>query len=141
MVNCASPSYLLRFGIPRSPEDLDRHQIVDYALRFGAEPATFEYRCGDGYRERPVRSVVTVNSAGAYLAACLAGLGIIQAPRVGMRASLASGALVEVLHEYPCAPMPVALVHAHGKNPPRRVRVFMSWIAQIMASQLSPGAP
>ncbi|MCU0654881.1 MAG: LysR family transcriptional regulator [Polyangiaceae bacterium] len=139
MVNCASPAYLLRFGVPRSPDELDRHQIVDYSLRFGSAPATFEYRHGDGYRERPVRSSVTVNSAGAYLAACLAGLGIIQAPRVGMRESLASGALVEVLHEFPCAPMPVAIVHNHGRNPPRRVRAVVDWIARLMAPHLEAG--
>lgn len=137
MVNCASPSYLLRFGTPRTLDELDRHQIVHYALRFGVDAPTFEYRHGGEYQERPVRSVITVNSADAYLAACLAGLGIIQSPRVGMRTHLASGALIEILHEYPCSPMPVTLVHGHGRNPPRRVRAIMSWIAQLMAPHLA----
>lgn len=143
MVNCASPSYLLKHGTPRTLEDLDRHLLVHYSLRFGSDAPAFEYRCAEGYRERPMRSRVTVNSADSFLAACVAGLGIIQTPRVGMRASLAAGALVEVLPEFTCEPMPVSLVHGHARHVPRRVRAVMAWIAQIMTPHLdsSPRPP
>jgi len=136
MINCASPGYLVKYGTPRTLADLDGHRIVHYSLRFGAEPPTFEYRDGNRYRERPVQSMVTVNSADSYLAACLAGLGIIQAPRSGMLANLASGALVEILPDLPCEPMPVSLVHAHGRSVPKRARTFMAWVAQTMAPHL-----
>jgi len=137
MINCASPAYLKKHGTPRSLDELDGHLVVHYSLRFGADAAGFEYRDGHGYRERPMRSVVTVNSTDSYLAACLAGLGIIQAPRYGMLASIAAGDLVEVLPQYPCAPLPVSLVHAHGRNVPRPVRAVMSWIAQLVGPHLA----
>ena len=136
MINCASPAYLVKHGTPRTLADLDQHRIVHYSLRFGAETPTFEHRDGARYRERPVQSVITVNSADSYLAACLAGLGIIQAPRIGMIANLASGALVEILPDLSCEPMPVSLVHAHGRAVPKRVRAFMAWVAQTMAPHL-----
>jgi DNA-binding transcriptional LysR family regulator len=136
MVNLASPAYLAAHGTPRTPDDLDHHLIVHYASDLGADPPTFEYRDGDGYRERPVRSVVTVNSSDAYLAACLAGLGIIQTPRAGKQAGLAAGALVEVLPAHTCAPMPVSIVHAHGRSVPRRVAAFMGWLADLMRPHL-----
>lgn len=81
MVNCASPAYLARRGTPRTLDDLEGHLVVHYAADLGAGAPGFEYRDGDGYRERPMRAVVTVNNADAYRAACLAGMGIIQAPR------------------------------------------------------------
>jgi len=130
MTNCASPSYLRQYGVPRSLADLEHHFIVHYAQ--GNEPAGFEYQEGDIYRERPMRSRVTVNSADAYQAACAAGLGIIQAPRAGLVAKLGSGVLVEVLPELRCEPMPVSLIHAHGRNVPRRVRAVMNWLARVM---------
>lgn len=136
MVNCASPAYLLEHGTPRDLADLDRHVLVHYSGRFGADAPGFEYRDGDRYRERPMRAVVTVNAADAYLAACIAGLGIIQAPRIGMAASLAEGTLVEILPAFTCAPMPVSLVHAHGGNVPQRVRVFMTWLARLLEPHL-----
>jgi DNA-binding transcriptional LysR family regulator len=137
MMNCASPAYLKRHGTPRSLDDLDAHLVVHYSLRFGADAPGFEYRDGNVYRERPMRSLVTVNSTDSYLAACVAGLGIIQAPRSGMLPSIASGAIVEVLPQHTCEPLPISLVHAHGRNVPRHVRVVMGWIAQLLTPHLA----
>lgn len=132
MMNLVSPGYVRKYGIPRDLDDLDRHFLVHYSSSFGADEPTFEYPDGQGYRERPMRALVTVNNADAYEAACLAGLGIIQAPRWGRANALQSGHLIEVLPEYRCAPMPVSLVHAHGRNVPKRVRAVMSWIGQLL---------
>ncbi|MGK4001549.1 LysR family transcriptional regulator [Sorangium sp. So ce1036] len=136
MMNCASPSYLRRHGTPLRLEDLDRHLVVHYSTTLGADAPSFEYPHDGGYRERPMRSVVTVNSADAYVAACVAGLGIIQAPRIGMLARVAEGALVEVLPALPCAPMPVTLLHTHERSVPRRVRAVMSWLAEVLSPHL-----
>jgi DNA-binding transcriptional LysR family regulator len=136
MMNCASPSYLRKHGTPHRLEDLDRHVVVHYSSTLGADAPSFEYPDDGGYHERPMRSVVTVNSADAYLAACIAGLGIIQVPRAGVLPSIAAGALVEVLPDLTCAPMPVSLLHTHGRSVPRRVRAVMSWIAELLAPHL-----
>ncbi|HEY0468574.1 MAG TPA: LysR family transcriptional regulator, partial [Polyangiaceae bacterium] len=90
MMNCASPRYLEKYGTPRSISDLGQHLLVHYSLTFAGEAPSFEYFDGSAYRELAMRSAVTVNSTDAYHAACLAGLGIIQSPRTGMAASLAS---------------------------------------------------
>jgi DNA-binding transcriptional LysR family regulator len=132
MVNLASPSYLRKYGTPRRLDDLDAHSVVHYSLTLGGAPPTFEYRAGDTYVERPMRSAVTVNSADAYLAACTAGLGIIQVPLSGKSTLLADGTLVAILPEFCAEPMPVSLMHAHGRNVPKRVRAVMSWIAQTL---------
>jgi len=137
VTNCASPGYLKRYGTPRSLDDLDRHLVVHYSVRLGADSPGFEYRDGDVYRDRPMRSLVTVNSTDSYQAACVAGLGLIQAPRSGMLRSLAAGELVEVLPQHTAEPMPVSLVHAHGRNVPRHVRAVMGWMAQLLGPYLA----
>ncbi|HEY0252717.1 MAG TPA: LysR substrate-binding domain-containing protein, partial [Kofleriaceae bacterium] len=93
------------------------------------------------YAMYPMKSAITVNSADAYRAACLAGLGIIQAPHIGLtRQDVEDGLLVEVLPDYPAEPMPVSLVHPHGRSVPKRVRAVMAWIAGIISPRLSrPG--
>jgi DNA-binding transcriptional LysR family regulator len=136
MINCASPAYLVKYGTPRTLDDLQQHILVHYSLSFGTDTPGFEYRDGARYREIPMRSIVTVNSADSFLGACVAGLGIIQTPRTGMRESLATGALLEILPEFPCRPMPVSLVHGHARNVPKRVRAVMSWLAQLLAPHL-----
>ena len=85
-----------------------------------------------------MRGVVTVNDAGAYRAACLAGLGIIQAPAVVLRRLIDEGRLVEVLPGFRQAPMPVTLLYAHRRNLSKRVRVFMQWLTEALAVYLDP---
>lgn len=136
MLNCASPAYLAAHGTPRRLEDLAGHFVVHYALRFGAEPPGFEYHDGHAWCEVPMPARITVNSTDSYQAACLAGLGIIQAPRLGLAPHLAAGALVEVLPDFTCAPLPVSIVHAHGRGVPRHVRLVMDWMAVTLAPHL-----
>jgi DNA-binding transcriptional LysR family regulator len=132
MTNCASTGYLRTHGTPRVLADLDRHLLVNYTGTFGSVAPTFEYRAGGRTLTRPMRAIVTVNNVDAYRAACLAGLGIIQCPRKGVVDDLARGTLVEVLPDHVCEPMPVSLVHGHGRAVPRRVRAVMAWIAELV---------
>lgn len=137
VVNCASPAYLNKHGTPNTLDDLADHLLIHYVGTLGARSPGFEYPDGDRYRSMPMRGVLTVNSADAYEHACLAGLGIIQAPASGIREYLDSGALIEILPQYPAEPMPLSIVYAHRRNLPRRVQAFMDWIAQTMKPHLA----
>jgi DNA-binding transcriptional LysR family regulator len=131
-LNCASASYLRKYGIPRSVADLARHYVIDYSLSLGAEEPGFEYRRGSRWITQPMRSLITVNNTDAYLAACIAGLGIMQAPRTGLEPLVRSGQLVSVLPELTCRPMPVSIVHSRSRHVPERVREVMTFLEQSM---------
>jgi DNA-binding transcriptional LysR family regulator len=145
MINCASPDYLARFGTPRSLADLASHRLVDYAPALAGRPARFDYVDGAHERSVEVAAAIAVNNSDAYQAACLAGLGIIQAPLSGLGELLAQGRLVSVLNGYRAAPMPVTLLYPNRRHVAMRAQHFMQWIADIMvphvdpASQPSPG--
>jgi DNA-binding transcriptional LysR family regulator len=136
MVNCASPAYVKKYGLPLALDDLARHFLVHYEATFGTSQPEFEYRDGRGYSLYPMRSIVTVNATDSYRTACLAGLGIIQAPRLGLRALIEDGVLVEILPDLGSEPMPVSLVHPHGRNLPKRVRAVMNWLAGVITPRL-----
>ncbi|WP_049292540.1 LysR family transcriptional regulator [Franconibacter helveticus] len=133
-VNCASPDYLARFGYPQTLEDLATHALVHYAANLGARPQGFEVWSDNETRWVKTGGVLTVNSTETYHAACLAGLGIIQVPRIGVTEALRSGALIEVLPQYRGAPMPVSLIYPHRRNLSRRVHLFMEWLSGVMKS-------
>jgi len=137
IVNCASPGYLAAHGVPRSVEDLATHALVHYVGTLGQRSPGFEYHDGQGYRSVPMRGAVTVNSGEAYSAAALAGLGIIQVPRLGARRALAAGQLVEVLPDCVAEPMPVILLYAQRRHLPRRVSAFMDWVAELLGPELA----
>jgi DNA-binding transcriptional LysR family regulator len=131
-INCASPAYLQRFGTPQALEDLARHRLVHYVPNLGAKADGWEYQRDGARLSLDMPGALTVNSTDAYSQACLAGLGLIQVPRVGVLPYLADGRLVEVLPEYRAAPMPVFLLYPHRRNLSKRVQVFMDWLAGLM---------
>lgn len=132
MINCASPDYLARFGIPQTLDDLSQHAMVHYSLQLGSPPGGFEFFDGQRCHIIQTGGVVTVNSTETYRAACIAGLGIIQVPRVGVQPSIKAKALQEILPGFPAQPMPVSLIYPHRRNLARRVQVFMEWLTQAM---------
>lgn len=137
IVNCASPAYLSQHGHPRCVEDLRQgHYQVHYVRVLGGKPEPWEYFDGQDYQEMALPSKVTVNHSDAYEACCLAGLGLIQTPAIGVRQALASGQLVEILPDAPAEPMPVSMVFSHRRNRSRRVNVFVEWLAERLVEPL-----
>lgn len=131
MVNCASPHYLTRFGYPQSPDDLTSHAIVRYTPHPGVHPLGFEVASVNGVQWFKSGGMLTVNSSENYLTAGLAGLGIIQIPRIAVREALRAGRLIEVLR-LPCrAALPFAGLSA-ASGAFRRVNLFMQWLAGVM---------
>jgi DNA-binding transcriptional LysR family regulator len=138
VVNAASPAYLARHGVPRSLEDLKRqeHRTIHFETSLGAKSYGWEYPDGASYATLRLPGALHVNSAQTYEAAALAGLGLIQAPLLGIGRYLDSGALVEVLPDLGRRSLPVSLVVAHRSNLSRRVRAFMKWIENVLAPHL-----
>ena len=136
VINCASRLYVERRGLPRTLDDLADHVVIRYDSALSPDNPVFEYVEDGELATWPMASSVTVNASDAYAAACRAGLGIVQVPLLGVRDELASGELVELLPEHRCAPMPVVLLHTHGRKPPHRVRSVARWIADVMAPHL-----
>lgn len=136
-INVASPAYLAAFGTPRTLQDLARHRLVRYSSTLGGAEAGWEYLQDGEPRVLPMAAVLTVNNTFAYESACLAGLGLIQAPSLGLRPLVAAGRLVEVLPAYAAEPLPVTLLYAHRRQVARRVQAFMDWLAGVMAEALA----
>lgn len=137
--NFASPSYIERYGTPRKLADLDKHFLVHFTPSLGQRVDGWEYEEAGVWKERPMAGRIAVNNAESYTAACLAGLGIIQTPRVSLEKDLAAGRLVEVMRKFRARPMPISLVFPHRRNVPRRVRLFTDWLESTLRTQMALG--
>lgn len=140
LVNCASPAYLRAHGTPQTLDDLGDHRLVHFVNTLGARSGGFEAVVDGTLTAIPMQGALTVNNAEAYIAGCLAGLGIIQVPRLGVVDLLAQGALVEVLPQHAAPPMPLTLMYANRRNLPRRVRAVMDWLAEVVGEYLGRDA-
>ena len=138
LVNCASPAYLREYGTPRTLDDLGQHRVVHYDAQLGGSAPGWEWFDAESGQTRtaPVGASLTVNGTVAYELACVAGLGMIQAPEAGLRERLREGSLVEVLPPYRPAPMPVSFVYPTRRHVPARSLAFMDWAQTVLAPYL-----
>jgi DNA-binding transcriptional LysR family regulator len=136
MRNVASPAYLRAHGTPKSLADLAQHRIVHYAPKLGTQGAGWDHLDAGVPRTHPMRSAIVVNGTDAYQAACLAGLGLIQAPALGLERLIDAGFLVDVMPEFRAPPMPVSLLYPHRRQLAPRVQAMLGWIAQVMQPYL-----
>lgn len=136
-VNVASPDYLKRHGTPRSLADLAAHRVVHYADKLGLQGAAWDYLDKGVAKRLPMRCSVVVNGTDAYHAACLAGLGMIQAPMLGMQRHIDAGTLLQVLPKLAAPPLPVSLLYAHRRHVPLRVRAMLDWITQVVSPHVA----
>jgi DNA-binding transcriptional LysR family regulator len=136
LANCASPAYLAQYGTPVGLADLLQHRLIHYDAQLGGSAPAWEWFDGEQTHYAPVGSMLTVNGTASYKAACLAGLGIIQVPRAGLRELIEAGRLVEILPDYRPAPMPVAFVYPTRRHVPARAVAFMDWVAALLKPYL-----
>jgi DNA-binding transcriptional LysR family regulator len=85
----------------------------------------------------PVR--VLVGGADTRAAAARFGLGLYQAPRYRFADDLASGALVEVLADFPPMPTPLSVLYPSNRQLSPRVRVFVDWLVGTIGPRLDAG--
>ncbi|MGO1269624.1 MAG: LysR substrate-binding domain-containing protein, partial [Pseudomonas bubulae] len=76
---------------------------------------------------------LAVNSAEGYLAACVAGYGLVQTPHYHVAQLVREGRLQEVLRD--CLPPRLALtaLYPHHRQLSPRVRVFVDWLVDLCA--------
>lgn len=135
-VNAASPSYLAAYGTPENLGNLKAHKLIFFQPILGVAQHGFEYFDGERYREIRMGGFISVNSADAYKAACLAGLGICQTPRIAVAHELKSGSLIEILPKLRAEPMPLKLVYPERRMLAKRVRVFIDWLEPVLKRSL-----
>lgn len=95
---CATPGYWTRRGIPTTPEDMRRHDVLTYSLAPGAPHLPFEV---DGMPYNlPIYGRMDANDSSTLVAAALAGIGAVCVPVQLAQPYIERGSLVPVLREF-----------------------------------------
>ncbi len=136
LINVASPGYIARHGDPTEPADLHRHRAIRYASPSSGRVEDWEWIEDGTLKTMAMSGSVTVNSAEAYIACCLAGLGHIQIPAYDVKGHLATGELIEVMPDHRAESMPMTLLYPHRQHLSRRLQVFADWLADLLAREV-----
>lgn len=130
----AAPSYLHKAGIPTHPSELEESSHYTVGFLWSREGKSFPYTMSRGQERLTVRGrhQLIVDDGNAYLAAGLAGLGILWLPEYMATPHLHSGELVTLFTEWQFQSMPLYLAHSPNRHISARLRVFIDWVAELI---------
>ena len=131
----AAPRYLQRVTNPTHPSDLesDPHRIVGFLSSRTAKLLPCTLRQGDRCIEIKGKYSLAVDDGNAYLAAGLAGVGVLWLPHYMAKHHLARGELVHLFEEWALDPMPIYLAFHPNRHVSAKLRVFIKWVIELMA--------
>ncbi len=139
----AAPSYLARLGTPLHPLELQdsAHRIVRFRWA----------RAGNGFpyvmhhEGKSVRidgqHVLSIDDGNAYLAAGVAGLGVLWLPDYMARPHVARGELLPLFEQWTVDAMPLFLAYPPNRHVSKKLRVFIDWGVELMARDGGAVAP
>jgi len=125
-VVCASPGYIERNEMPRTPSDLATHALIGFRNTRTGLVEHWRLR-GESFPRSPVWYFVTDDAESALLAA-ENGVGIMWGPRWLAADALASGTVVEVLPDWRGHKMPMSILRREQSLLPIRVRAVMDFL-------------
>jgi DNA-binding transcriptional LysR family regulator len=132
LVLSASPEYIKKNGLPKTPEEVAEHQcIIDSNFRIGKQwPIISPEGVADTIS---VSSSVAVNSPQAVREIAIAGGGIAMCPEFIVEDAIRDGRLITILPEYTTLEFGLFAIYPHRKYVAKKVRCFIDFMLEEFA--------
>lgn len=131
-VICAAPDYLKKQGVPKTPEDLQKHNIIS-ANSVTQTPEWRLLKNGAPYIVK-LQPRLCTSTNDAAVSAALAGFGLTRLLSYQVADQLLDKRLKTVLEAFEPAALPVHVVHREGRHASQKARAFLDMaIARLRA--------
>lgn len=139
LVLVAAPSYLKRAGKPKSLEDLQKHECIQFELPSTGRRIPWIFH-PNGKASGKAVDVVT---SGGYSCAedvlgivtlARSGAGLVQTYRFIVEDDLRNGSLVELLPQFGGTSRPFILLYPHARHLSSRVRAFVDFLMEKLVA-------
>jgi DNA-binding transcriptional LysR family regulator len=138
IVICASPEYLKRAGVPRTPADLVRHDCVALLTLERDVQDEWQFVRSD-VREKIKVSSKLIAHGDALREAALAGCGVTRLLSWLVEDEIRSGTLVRVLPDWDVGNLPIVAIYKKARPTLSRVTAFVRHLEQTFrAKQIAP---
>lgn len=122
----ASPDYLARNGVPRTPDDLGQHQCITLVKPFD----TWRFENWNDGEPATYGGQLRTNSISFAREMARLGVGITRMPKIFCTELEQKGELVPVLPEYQIGSSEINAIYASRRNLTPRVRAFLDHMMQ-----------
>lgn len=134
-VLCASPEYLARHDEPLRPSDLTRHHCLAH-VNLDPSERIWRFQARKGLIAVKIAGPFSSNSALVLRKAALAGVGITCLPLYCVEGDLKTGALRELLTDYPLPRRPIYVVYPPGGKVPEKIHRFVDFLTEWFKKRL-----
>ena len=126
-VVCGSPQYFKKRGVPKTPEDLRKHNCLVNSSLPPRDQWVFSVPGGETTVVK-VAGTMQANVADALRMAALSGLGLVLLPTYMVGQDIRKNRLQAVLTNYVPAPLEIHAVYPHRKHLSAKVRTFVDFL-------------
>lgn len=137
VLTVATPEYIVKYGRPKSPEQLVKHNCIQYLDPQSGKPYAWEFHRGKEIRKVTTKGNLTFADADSMISACLAGVGIAQVLAISVESLIASGQLVELYPDWPGESFPLYAIRPSRRLPSAAVEAFLSFCVELSEKALS----
>lgn len=133
----ATPEYLMKKGTPRSLNDLEAHDCIQYVSPNTGRPMIWLFQGEKGEEiEYPIRSRMRIlNDALGCIAWVNAGGGLFQTYNFAAAGAVKRGDLVEVLHDHAGRSRPFSILYPQNRHLSAKVRAFVDFLRSTLSVQ------
>jgi len=128
----AAPAYLQSHGVPMSPSDLSRHQVIINSRVAGADTWTF-HKAGQDVSVA-LQGRLKVTAAEGIREAVKCGLGLAIASEWNFSTDLKSGEVVPVLEDWALPSTNLSAVYPTGRLASTKARAFTAFVERIITT-------
>lgn len=123
----AAPSYLKKWGTPKTPHELTAHRYLAHSMRRTNSLLTFA-----DHEQVKVSPYLQVNDAETLLELTIKGMGIVKTHEYVVQDAIKKGKLVEILDRYSQEKIPIYLAYPERRIPSRNSRAFIDFILSYL---------
>jgi len=131
----ATPAYLARRGVPRTPADLLEHDSIIYGQSSGGREWLF--RRGTSETSVYLKARLKLSAAEGVREAVLAAQGFAIASRWMFAPELKSGEVMSILDEWTLPAMDLWAIYPSGRLTSAKARAFIKWFERIIAAVIN----
>jgi len=126
-IACASPLYLKKYGIPKTPYELEKHQCLVYK-----SATNNEWPFLDKGRKIKIKVPVKMksNTLDAVVSGAIKGVGITLTPAWFVRDRIQNHELAPLLEGYQMEPRPIQALFTHNHLLTNKVRLLLDYLVK-----------
>jgi DNA-binding transcriptional LysR family regulator len=132
VLTVASPEYLARRGRPKTPQDLSKHNCIDFRDPQTGRPYDWEFHRKGKILTVKISSRLLLSDGGTMLTECLAGTGVAQVLAIAVKGMIEEGRLVNLFPDWPDETFPLYALYPSRHHPAAKVRAFIEFVLRTL---------